>query len=132
MKILLLFLCGAMVLTAADISGRWVGTIEVADDSSGTTINTPVRAEFEQKASQLAGKIGRKEDEQSESIRNGKIEGKKILFEVNSPETSGAMKFELTVEGDRIEGEMKGSVDSGPIVGKVHLVRAPAQTAGRP
>jgi hypothetical protein len=112
-----------MVLTAADVSGKWTGTIEVADDSSGATINTPVRAEFEQKAHSLSGKIGRREDEQAESIRNGRIDGKKILFEVSSPETVGAVKFELTVEGDRIEGQMNGSVDTGPIKGKVHLVR---------
>lgn len=132
MKKLWLLPCLTMVLTAADISGKWVGSIEVADDASGTTINTPVRAEFEQKSNLLAGKIGRKEDEQTESIRNGKVDGKKILFEVISSETMGAMKFDLTVEGDRIEGEMKGSLDSGPIIGKVHLVRQPAETARRP
>ncbi|HZT33536.1 MAG TPA: hypothetical protein VFA33_26850 [Bryobacteraceae bacterium] len=132
MKKLWLLPCLAMVLTAADISGKWIGSIEVADDSSGTTINTPVRAEFEQKSNLLSGKIGRREDQQTESIRNGKVEGTKIVFEVTSPETAGAMKFDLTLEGDRIEGNMKGSLDSGPITGKVHLVRQAASTTPQP
>ena len=112
-----------LLLSAGDVSGKWIGTIEVADDSSGTTINTPVRAEFEQKSNLLSGKIGRREEDQSEAIRNGKIDGKKIAFEVTSTETMGLMKFDLTLEGNHLEGQMRGSLDSGPITGKVHLER---------
>jgi len=118
-----------MVLGAADISGKWSGSIEVADTDGGSSITTPVRAEFEQKANLFSGKIGRKEDERSESIRNGKVEGSKISFEVSSPETLSSMKFNLTLQDDRLEGEMKGMVDSGEIVGKVRLIR---EAAGHP
>ena len=131
MRKLWLLPCLTMVLTAADVSGKWTGTIEVADDSSGATINTPVRAEFEQKANSLSGKIGRREDDRAESIRNGKIDGKKILFEVTSTETLGAVKFDLTLEDDRMEGQMNSSLDSGPITGKVHLVRQQTQSASQ-
>ncbi len=132
MKKLWLLPCFTMVLAASDISGKWVGTIEVADDSSGTTINTPVRAEFQQKSNSLSGRIGRKEEDQSEAIRNGKVEGDKIRFEVISAETTGTVKFNLRLEGDRIEGQMQGALDSGPITGKVHLVRQQTQSALRP
>jgi hypothetical protein len=127
-----LTLVASTVLAATDISGKWIGTIAVADDSSGTTIDTPVRAEFEQKSNLLSGKIGRREEDQTESIRNGKVDGKKILFEVTSAETMGAVKFDLTLEGDRIEGRMLGSMDSGPITGKVHLVRQQTQSSHEP
>jgi hypothetical protein len=119
-----LFLWVPLVMGAsADISGKWSGSIEVADNAGGSSISTPVRAEFQQKSNLISGKIGRREDEQTESIRNGKVEGTKISFEVSSLETTSAMKFNLVLDGDRLEGEMKGTVDSGEIVGKVRLTR---------
>ena len=118
-----LFLFLPMLLGAGDVSGRWSGSIEVADNAGGTSITTPVRAEFHQKSNLVSGKIGRPEDEKAETIRNGKVEGTKISFEVSSVETTSAMHFNLVLEGDHLEGEMKGSVDSGEIVGKVRLTR---------
>ncbi len=116
-------LCLPLLLGAGDISGKWSGSIEVADNAGGSSITTPVRAEFQQKANLVSGKIGRREDEQAEPIRNGKIEGTKISFEVSSVETTSAMRFNLVLAGDHLEGEMKGTVDSGEIVGKVRLTR---------
>ena len=123
MRRLVLLLWLPLALGAADVSGKWTGSIEVADNAGGSTVNTPVRAEFEQKANLVSGKIGRREDERAEVIRNGKVDGVKISFEVSSPETMSAMKFNLTLEGDQLQGEMKGTVDSGEIVGKVRLKR---------
>src|SRR5215467_3632121 len=112
-----------LMLGVTDVSGTWSGSIEVADNAGGSSITTAVRAEFQQKANLVSGKIGRREDEQAETIRNGKVEGTKISFEVSSVETTSAMKFNLVLEGDHLEGEMKGTVDSGEIVGKVRLTR---------
>jgi hypothetical protein len=123
MKRLLLILAPALSLCAADITGKWHGSIDVADPGGGRTIKTPVRAEFEQKANSVSGKIGRREDEGTVSIRNGKVEGSRISFEVSSAETLGAVQFDLTLEGDRMEGEMRGAVDVGQIVGRVSLTR---------
>jgi hypothetical protein len=131
MRRLCLFLWLPIVLGAsADISGKWFGSIEVLDNAGGSGISTPVRAEFQQKANLVNGKIGRREDEQAENIRNGKVEGTKISFEVSSVETTSAMKFSLVLSGDHLEGEMKGTVDSGEVVGKVRLTRQ--ATGGQP
>ena len=130
MRKLWLLICISAVLGAADISGRWSGSIEVGDTGGGSSITTSVRAEFTQKANMVSGKIGRKEDDRSESIQNGKVEGSRISFEVSSPETLSSMKFNLTLQNDRLEGEMKGTVDSGEIVGKVRLTREQGGHAG--
>ena len=127
-RLSLLVLSFSLAFAAADISGKWSGSIEVADTAGGDSITTPVRAEFEQKADLVSGSIGRKEDARAESIRNGKIEGTRIVFEVSSPETLSSMKFSLTLSGDHLEGEMKGMVDSGEIVGKVRLTKEPSRT----
>jgi hypothetical protein len=117
------FLCLPLLLGAADVSGKWSGSIEVADNAGGSSITTPVKAELEQKGNLVSGKIGRREDERAEAIRNGKVEGTKITFEVTSAETLSAMKFSLVLQGNHLDGEMKGMVDSGEIVGKVTLTR---------
>ncbi len=117
--------CMVLALAAAEsgVSGKWAGTIDVVDSTSGTTINTPVRMELVEKDGSISGKIGRREDMDVEPIRNGRIDGSKVFFEVNSTETSAKVKFALTLSGKTMEGEMKGSMDSAPISGKVHLTR---------
>jgi hypothetical protein len=118
-KVLWILPCVALALSGADLTGKWSGTIEIED--SGTT--TPVSAEFIQKAELVSGKIGRTGGGEDESIRNGKVDGKKVFFEVVSSHTATPMKFTLTVVDDRLEGEMKGAVDDGEIIGKVKLSR---------
>jgi hypothetical protein len=125
MKLFWLLPLVAVVLYGADVTGTWTGTIDVADPGNGDKISTEVKAEFKQAAAALTGKIGRKQDEQLESIRDGKITGKAITFNVLPEEATSPMKFNLTlVSDDRIEGDMAGAIDVGKISGKVVLTRA--------
>jgi len=111
------------LLLGADLSGRWTGTIAVDDTGSGTTITTQVQIEIQQKAEGLSGKIGRIEDQDVVPIKNARMDGDTLSFEAASDETTGPMKFSLKIAGDRMEGTMKGSIDSGNINGKVKLTR---------
>jgi hypothetical protein len=125
MKLFWLLPVVAIALYGADVTGTWTGTIDVADPGNGDKISTEVKAEFKQSAAALTGKIGRKQDEQLESIRDGKITGKAITFDVLPEEATSPMKFNLTlVSDDRIEGDMAGAIDVGKISGKVVLTRA--------
>lgn len=114
-------------LAAADISGKWSGTIEIAD-AGGSPVEATVRAEFAQKSDSVSGKMGRAGDDDS-PIRNGKVEGEEISFEVMSPETTRPMRFKLKLVGGRLEGFMKGEIDEGEIVGKVTLSREKTDVA---
>lgn len=127
MKKLWLLPCLAAALMAADVSGKWTGSVDVDDPAGGSTINTQVRAELRQKADAITGTIGRQEDQEAESIQNAKLDGKRLTFEVSSAETNGLVKFVLTLDGDRLDGEMSGSMDGAALTGKVHLSRQPAQ-----
>jgi hypothetical protein len=128
MRKLWLVSCLALSLYGKDISGKWSGVIEVDDTSSGTTVKTPVKAQFDQKTGAISGKIGRKEDEESEPIYNAKLDGNTLMFEVRSAETSGAVKFNLVLVTDTlIQGDMKGAIGTGPIAGKVKLTREEAK-----
>jgi len=123
MRILWLLPCLAAALMAADVSGKWTGNVEVEDPTGGSTIDTQVRAELRQQADAITGTIGRQEDQQSESIQNAKLDGKRLTFEVSSVEASGLMKFALTLDGDHLDGDMSGTMDGTAITGKVHLTR---------
>ena len=112
----------ALALSASDVSGKWSGTIDIED--SGTTV--PIQVELVQKSDAVSGKIGRTGAGDEATIRNGKVDGAKVLFEVVSHETSGVFKWTLTLVNDQLEGEMKGSTDDGEIVGKVKLNREKA------
>lgn len=127
--VVLTFLMCALAF-GADVSGTWTGTIAVDDAGSGTTITTQVHVEIQQQGSGLSGKIGRVEDTEAVPIKNARMEGDTLSFEAASDETSGPMKFSLKIAGDRMEGTMKGSIDSGDINGKVKLTREKA-TASR-
>ncbi len=128
MRIVALLLFAAALVPGAvlnaPVAGKWSGTIDVHDRNSGDDISTPVEIQIDTPHdSAVSGKIGR-EGEQPVSIQNGKLEGNHISFEASSGETSGAMKFDLTINGNKIDGLMKGSVESLDIEGVVKLVRA--------
>lgn len=110
----------AFALSASDVSGKWSGTLDIED--AGSTI--PIQAELVQKSDVVSGKVGRQGTGDEGNIRNGKVDGTKVSFEVVSTETSGVFKWTLTLVNDQLEGEMKGSADEGEIVGKVKLSRA--------
>jgi hypothetical protein len=114
----------ACTMWGADLSGTWSGIVEVRDPSDGEKIKTPVKAQFEQRTGALSGSIGRKEDEAPEPIRNGKVNGKTVVFEVRSVEARAAFKFSLVLVSEaQIEGDLKGALDIGPITGKIKLTR---------
>jgi len=115
----------SLALYGADVTGKWTGTVDVQDPGNGDKISTRVRAELTQKADTVTGKIGRLQDEQLEQIRDGKLTGKSLSFDVMPEEAATAFKFTLTmVSDDRLEGELNGAIDVGKISGKVVLTRS--------
>ncbi len=132
MRAMLLVLALAIPLAAADITGAWVGTVEVADPGNGEKISTTVKAQLEQKDGTISGKIGREHDQELEQIKNAKLDGNTLTFEVLPEEATAPMVFTLKlVNDDRIEGGMKGQVDTGNITGTVQLTRVKQQAENK-
>jgi hypothetical protein len=111
----------ALTANAADVAGKWSGNLVI--DDSGGKIEVPIDLSLEQKAGGLSGRIGRSKDAESVEIRNAKVDGDKLTFESSSTETSSAMTFSLTVQGERMRGEMRGVAQGNDIVAKVTLSR---------
>ena len=119
---------GLFLMTALgggpSVAGKWTGTVDVHDSSSGTDISTPIELQLDEpQAGAISGKIGREGDTEIVPIRKGTLNGNQISFEAASEETTGAMKFTLTLDGDRLAGNMKGALDTQEIQGKVKLSR---------
>lgn len=114
----------ALALYGADVSGKWTGTVDVVDPANGDKVSTRVKAEFTQKSDAVTGKIGRAQDERLEQIRDGKLAGKTLTFDVLPEEATAPMKFTLKiVSDDRLEGDLNGTIDVGKIAGKVVLTK---------
>lgn len=121
-RVLYCFLISLLTVQAADLSGKWTGTIQVTT-SDGDTTTVPLLAELHQKGQELAGTLGRHAAEH-QTIQKGRIDGTKVSFEVTTSDSGTPFTFELTATDLRLEGNMKGRLESGPVSGKVALTRA--------
>jgi len=88
-----------LTLSAADVSGKWSGNVT----APGGEITTGY-FDLRQTGEELSGTAGPSAQTQW-PIRKGSIRGTKLEFEVAMPD-QGVMRFDLTVEGERIQGEM--------------------------
>ncbi len=122
-RLALIFSLSLLFAQTGKVAGKWSGVIVIDDTGSGTKIETPVELDLQQNGAALSGKIGRAGDPERVDIRNGKLEGDTVTFEASSVEASAAMKFSLTIQGERLEGEMKGAAEGNEIVAKVTFSR---------
>jgi hypothetical protein len=116
-------LLAVFTLNGADVSGKWSGKAEVRLPE-GETRNYALQVQLAQQGEEVTGTIGEEYGERV-AIQNGKVQGTKLFFEVSHPDTVGPVKFELVAGRDRLEGELKGQLDSGAVSGKVALSRTP-------
>jgi len=118
-----LFFILALALTAAaaDVTGKWSGTFTVTgpDGSAGTS--NPAFLILKQSGTTLTGTAGSEEAEQF-PIENAKIAGNKITGTVN-PSDGASYAVSLTVDGDRLTGELTITQGGQTVKGKIQLKR---------
>lgn len=109
-----------VTLSAADLAGKWEGTAEFKR-SDGTPGGMSVVLNLKQSGQEVTGTVGPNADEQV-PISKGKIDGQRLTFEVNADDR--VFKLELTLTGDKLEGQAKGEDNSGnPMTAKISLAR---------
>jgi hypothetical protein len=108
----------AATLVAADVTGRWRGTIrsEMADQTTGGQI--PAYLALEQSDSRVTGAAGGNE-KMLFKIQTGRIEGDRLTVEA-SPKEGTVLRFILTVKGDALEGDVE---ENGRNIGTARLTR---------
>jgi len=108
-RLLTILVVSALSLCAADLTGKWAGTVEVKHDGESKT--EPALVILKQTGMALTGSGGPNESEQHE-MRNGKVDGNKVTFEIALNEER-VMYFNLTATDDQIEGEVRAKAKSG-------------------
>jgi len=106
----------AMTAMAADVTGKWSGSFAPeGQDPSGAFVV------LKQSGTTLTGSAGPDEGQQW-PLKNGQIQGNKITGEVTSPDGL-VFKLDLTIEGDRIKGDVNATRDGQAMKAKVDLTR---------
>ncbi len=117
----LLFLASLLFclsLSAADFTGTWAGNFDVLM-TDGQSMKGKVVLTLTQNASELTGTVGSPDGPLK--IINGKVDGDRITFEV---QTEGPkMAFNLRLEEEHIRGTAKGDSDGTTVSVKLDLVR---------
>jgi hypothetical protein len=111
----------ASALAGTDVSGRWTGTAVVTVDGNDPQ-NYSLHLQLTQKGQLVSGTISR-EDGERIPIEQGACQGTKLSFRVVPPETMEPITFELEINGDRLEGVLKGTAEDNSLNGKVTLTR---------
>ena len=100
-----LLLAFAWTLSAADLTGKWSGTVDLKQDGEAQTI--PVIMVVKQEGNKLTGTAGPEEDQHE--IQNGLVDGDKVTMQVDGGDDT--FYLELTVAGDEMTGAVKRGQD---------------------
>jgi hypothetical protein len=117
----------APLASAADVTGKWGGSL-VVKNPDGETVTVPAHADFKQQGDSVTGKVW-KEIERQFAIEQGKIEGNRITFEFKAPEGSEHAEplvhsVRLTVVSeDQLQGDLDVGMDGDKMTGKLTLTR---------
>lgn len=102
-------------LYGADLSGKWTGTVEFKT-SDGESRSRSAFALLKQEADAITGKIGPTEDE-AQPISNAKFDGKKLTFEITTPDGSVVRLALNLVDENKLDGTLEMERDSGEKAG---------------
>jgi len=114
-------LFSAFVLHAAELTGKWSGSFDVTNEQGETEADSAYM-DLKESAGSVTGTAGPNVDKQW-SLRDGKLTGRKLTFEV-AMEDGGVLKFQLTFDGETIQGTCTGTGSGGEkLSAKVNLKR---------
>ena len=115
-------LLSAFALHAAELTGKWSGSFDITDEQGETKADTAY-LNLKEAGGSVTGTAGPNEEKQF-SLRNGKLDGRKLTFEVVM-EDGGVLTFDLTFDGTSIQGSCTGTGNGGEkMSAKVNLKRA--------
>lgn len=118
MRLIALCIFLAASLAAADVTGKWRGTIttDMANETTGGQI--PAYLALEQAGGKVTGSAGGSE-KMVFKIFEGKLEGDRLTVAA-SPKEGTELRFLLTVKGDVLEGD---ALENGSVIGTAKLTR---------
>jgi hypothetical protein len=122
-RLLLILLAAAVTLTAADLSGRWTGTLEKVKGNPGGPQSDAHYLVLRQNGDRITGTAGPKADAQWE-IRNGRVDGSRLTFEIAMAGGKMVLGYDLQVGPDGLAGKVEPKTGQ-PIAWKLQVKREP-------
>jgi hypothetical protein len=116
MHLALAALASLLLAVPVDVSGKWSGSFK--PDNEENTL--PVFLVLKQDGATLTGTGGPEEGQQF-PVQNGKIDGDRLIFEVNAGK--GIFYFDLKLAEDEMAGGLQMKRDSETRTAKVSLKR---------
>ena len=107
--LLVSLLFSAATLSAAEVTGKWPGTMEVKSPEREPRTERVYRI-LKQDGEKLEGSGGPQEGEQH-PMQNGKVEGDRLTFQIQLSRMT--LSFDLRAKDDQIEGDIKGERTDG-------------------
>ena len=123
-RLLFSLLCFALTLSAADLTGKWSGSIERIGGPIGGTRTDEHFLILKQTGATIAGTAGPKREVQWEIV-NAELNGNKLTFETAAP---GSAKLVFVYKLEFAGEELAGSVELKPpkdVTWKLRLKREP-------
>jgi hypothetical protein len=115
-----LVLLSSVALAGGGLTGKWSGSFDITTPDGETRADSAYMVLKEDKGA-VEGTAGPNADKQW-GIKNGKLDGSKLTFEVESE--GGLIKFDLTFDGESIKGSAGGQrPDGGKMSAKLDLKR---------
>jgi len=106
-------------ISAADLTGKWGGDFEIS--FRGETRPDSVHIELKQDGAAVTGSAGPNTGTQWK-IENGRLDGSKLTFDVPMPQ-GPVMKFELTVEDERLHGKANAEREGEKMAVRIDVKR---------
>ncbi len=116
-----LILCLALTAAAlfADVTGKWTGTAkpEAADAQDAGPFD--ITFDLTQSGNDVTGTVKTSAQGDSYAVQNGTLDGDTLKMQI--PTDHATFDLILTVDGDRMSGQAKGSHDGSKLTIKLDL-----------
>ena len=122
MRTLICLLAVAACACAADVTGKWAGNVEIATPQ-GEAERHPITFELRQSGHELTGALA--SDGRESQIKNGKVEGHAVTFQVQPGDEGPTWTVKLTLAGDDLNGDASAERDGETRKAKLTLKRSP-------
>lgn len=119
-------LFSVLALAAADVTGKWSGSFDIT--MNGETKADTAYLDLKQSGETVTGTAGPNSEKQWK-LRNGKVDGEHVTFEVLIGERPDVMYMDLRIEGEHLKGTAQGESGENKMTAKVDVTRQPAGAA---
>ena len=122
-KLICSLLLSALVLGAAELTGKWSGSFDITNSSGDTKADTAYM-DFKEHNGLVTGTAGPDVDRQW-PLQKGKLAGQALTFEVTTDD-GGLLVCDLVFDGESIKGKCSGTGSNGEkMSAQLNLKRTP-------